>query len=137
MFLSLITLHPAFSFGGDENGPSMVIWTSRNKSIVCVYLTQRFFRGLLYPSLEDQASLGHLISDAASQLGVENISMASNPSMLENIYYGKDRWLREDICLIQQQHFALHFQIRPLLENDLLQEQFIKLNTCHYAMQNS
>jgi hypothetical protein len=80
--------------------------------------------------------MGHLISDSASQLGVENISMASKPSMLENIYYRKDLWLREDICLIQQWHFALHFQIKPLLENDLLQEQFIKLNTCHYAMQN-
>lgn len=81
--------------------------------------------------------MGHLISDSGSQLGVETISMASNPSMLENIYYGKDRWLWEDICLIRQQHFTLHFQIMRLLENDLLQEQFIKLNTCHYAMQNS
>lgn len=49
MFLSLITLHSAFSFGGDENGfairPSMVTWTSRDKSIVCVYLSQRFSEG--------------------------------------------------------------------------------------------
>ena len=81
--------------------------------------------------------MDHLISYSVRQLGVETISMASNPSVLENIYYGKDRWLGEDICLIRQQHFTLHFQIMHLLENDLLQEQFIKLNTCHYAMQNS
>ena len=77
--------------------------------------------------------MDHLISYSVRQLGVETIFMASNPSVLENIYYGKDRWFGEDICLIRQQHFTLHFQIMPLLENDLLQEQFIKLNTCHYA----
>lgn len=81
--------------------------------------------------------MDHLISDSGSQLGVETISMASNPSVLENIYYRKDRWRGEDVRLLRQQHFTLHFQIMLLLENDLLQEQFIKLNTCHYAMQNS
>lgn len=95
---------------------------------------QRYSEGWYTPAWKREGSMDHLISDSVSQLGVETISMASNPSVLENIYYRKDRWLREDICLIRQQHFTLHFQIMPLLENDLLQEQFIKLNTCHYAM---
>lgn len=95
---------------------------------------ERYSEGCHIPAWKREGPTDHLISDSANQLGVETISMASNPSVLENIYYGKDLWLREDICLIQQQHFTLHFQIMPLLENDLLQEQFIKLNTCHYAM---
>lgn len=122
---------------GLEIRPSEAIWASENKSIVCVSFTPEIFWGLVHTSLEEGRIHGPSHFWLSQPAGCWDYlhgfqSVNAWKHLLRKGSLARGRHLSNS-----EQHFTLHFQIMPLLENDLLQEEFIKLNTCHYAMQNS
>lgn len=101
------------------------------------FLPLELFWGLVHTSLEERRICGPSHFWVSQPAGCWDYFHGFQPvnawkHLLQKGSLARGRHLSNSAAAL-----TLHFQIMRLLENDLLQEQFIKLNTCHYAMQNS